>query len=168
MKRNLISSVRLLALALLASVAGACNSAGDAQPYEPHRIYDASADARAEIHNALLQARRQHKRVILDFGGNWCSDCEILDYYFHQPPNSVLLARNFILVDIDVGEYDHNLDLAQQYGIPLKLGVPALAVLGSGGQLLYSQRNGEFERMGQMDPSSVTDFLNRWKAPVRG
>jgi thioredoxin 1 len=126
-------------------------------------IYNPGANARADIHYALLTAQRDHKRVILDFGGNWCADCIVLNYYFHQPPNAQLLDRNFVLVDIDIGQYDHNLDIARQYGIPLKLGVPALAVLSPGGQLLYSQRNGEFEKMEHMDPSSVTAFLNRWK-----
>ncbi|HEX4036760.1 MAG TPA: thioredoxin family protein [Acidobacteriaceae bacterium] len=126
-------------------------------------IYDANANARADIHYALLAAQRDHKRVILDFGGNWCGDCIVLNYYLHQPPNATLLARNFILVDIDIGQYDHNLDIAHQYDIPLKLGVPALAVLSPGGQLLYSQRHAEFEKMAHTDPSAVTAFLNRWK-----
>lgn len=126
-------------------------------------IYDSTANARADIHSALLTAQREHKRVILDFGGNWCGDCIVLNYYFHQAPNAQLLDSNFVLVEIDIGRYDHNLDIARQYEIPLKLGVPALAVLSPGGRLLYSQRNGEFEKMRRMDPSAVTTFLNRWK-----
>lgn len=127
------------------------------------QIYDANANAHTDIQHALAIAQREHKRVILDFGGNWCGDCIVLNYYLHQSPNADLLAHNFILVDIDIGQYDHNLDVANHYGIPLKLGVPALAVLSGGGQLLYSQRNGEFEKMRQMDPASVTRFLERWK-----
>ena len=168
MKRNLTFSVRLLALAFAASLVAACNSSSDSQPYRAHAIYDPAANAHTEIHDAVLEAEHQHKRIILDFGGNWCGDCKVLDYYFHQPPNVTLLSRNFILVDINIGEYDQNLDLAQQYGIPLKLGVPALAVLSSDGQLLYSQRNGEFEKMAHMAPSTVTDFLNRWKPSSQG
>lgn len=146
----------LLLAALLAPL-------GARAQFSPHRIYDPGANARADIHYALAEAQRDHKRVILDFGGNWCGDCLVLDYYFHQPPNAALLAGNFVLVDIDIGQYDHNLDIARQYGIPLKLGVPALAVLDPSGRLLYSQRNGEFEKMAHMNPAAVTDFLNRWK-----
>jgi len=43
--------------------------------------------------------------------------------------------------------------------------VPALAVLGERGELLYSQRTGEFEAMRGMQSSAVTDFLVRWKQP---
>lgn len=136
--------------------------AGFAQ-FVARNIYDSNANARADIRAALATAQHEHKRVILDFGGNWCGDCLVLNYYFHQPPNATLLAQNFVLVDIDIGQYDHNLDVAQQYGIPLKLGVPALAILSPDGRLLYSQRHGEFEKMRQVDPSSVTSFLERWK-----
>jgi hypothetical protein len=41
--------------------------------------------------------------------------------------------------------------------------VPALAVLDSSGQLLYSQRNAEFESMTKVDPAAVTAFLVEWK-----
>jgi len=58
---------------------------------------------------------------------------------------------------------DKNTDVAEKYDIPLKRGVPALAVLDEHGRLLYSQKNGEFEAMRKMDQASVTEFLNQWK-----
>ena len=126
-------------------------------------IYSATADAHADIAQAIKTAAQGHKRIILDFGGNWCGDCQVLDIYFHQQPNLPLLESNFVLVHVDVGHYDKNLDLAEKYDIPLKRGVPALAVLDEHGRLLYSQKNGEFEAMRKMDPESVTAFLNQWK-----
>lgn len=129
-------------------------------------VYSDTADAHAEIRDAQARAAREHKRVLLDFGGNWCGDCQVLNIYFHREPNAALLARNFVLVDVNVGHYDKNLDLAKRYDIPLQKGVPALAVLDARGHLLYSQRQGEFESMRRMDPNSVTRFLQRWK-PIR-
>lgn len=128
------------------------------------QVYNENADAHAELRQALARAAREHKRVLLDFGGNWCGDCKVLDIYFHEQPNADLLAHNFVLVDVDIGRYDRNLDLAQKYGVPLQKGVPALVVLAPTGRELFSQRNGEFEAMRRMDPSSVTEFLEHWKA----
>jgi len=56
--------------------------------------------------------------------------------------------------------------LAEQYGVPLSKGVPALAVLSEHGELLYSQKSGEFEDMRNMQSSSVTEFLVKWR-PAR-
>ena len=131
-------------------------------------IYPDPAKARSDLSAALKAAPRAHKRILLDFGGNWCGDCQVLDIYFHDPTNAPLLNANFILVDVNVGRYDANLDLARRYHIPLDKGVPALAVLSEDGKLLFSQRTGEFEAMRKMESSSVTKFLVQWRAPKRG
>ncbi len=129
----------------------------------PRVIYSETADPHADIQAALTTAGREHKRVILDFGGNWCGDCQVLDIYFHDGKNRNLLESNYVLVHIDIGHMDENTDVAEKYGVPLAKGVPALAVLDSNGNLLYSQKNGEFEAMRRMDEASVTTFLNQWK-----
>jgi thiol-disulfide isomerase/thioredoxin len=98
-----------------------------------------------------------------DFGGNWCGDCQVLEIYFHDPANRGLLEQNYVLVPINIGRYDENMDIAAKYGVPVSKGVPALAVLDSSGQLVYSQRNAEFEAMRKMDSASVTAFLLQWK-----
>jgi thioredoxin 1 len=147
----------------LATILGFAALTSAAAFSQARNIYNDNADAHAEVRAALAKAAAEHKRVILDFGGNWCGDCQVLDIYFHREPNAALLADNFILVDINIGHYDQNQDLADKYQVPLKRGVPALAVLDSHGRLLYSQKSGEFESMRKMDPNSVTDFLQQWK-----
>src|SRR6201997_4512244 len=124
-------------------------------------IYSDTADANHDIAQALVTAQHEHKRVILDFGGNWCGDCQVLDIYFHQPPNLELLQDNFVLVHVNIGHYDRNTDVAAKYGIPLEHGVPKLAVLDAHGKLLYGQVKGEFKSMSKMAPDSVTEFLNK-------
>jgi thioredoxin 1 len=147
---------RFLALASFVLFALAARPAGN-------DIYPSPERARADIAAALRTAAAEHKRVILDFGGNWCGDCQVLDIYFHNRQNLPILNANFVLVHVNVGHFDANVDLAEKYAIPLRKGVPALAVLSAGGRLLYSQKSGEFEAMGSMQPSSVTDFLLRWR-----
>lgn len=130
-------------------------------------IYSDTADAKQDIHQALLKAKAEHKHVLLDFGGNWCGDCQVLNIYFHDPGNASLLAANYVLVDVNVGRYDKNLDLAKKYGVPLAKGVPALVVLSSDGRVIYVQRNGEFESMRKLDSAAVTAFLQKWKPGAR-
>jgi thiol:disulfide interchange protein len=133
-------------------------------PTVKKHLYSAEANPRADIAAALQQAKHEHKRVILDFGGDWCGDCQVLDIYFHQSPNVELLDKHFLVVHIDIGHMDRNVDIAQKYGVPLNKGVPALAVIDAKGNVLYSQKTGEFESMRYMHSDSVTEFLNRWKA----
>ena len=133
-----------------------------------HDIYPDPAAAKSDLSTALKSAAAAHKRILLDFGGNWCGDCQVLDIYFHNEANKPILESNFVLVHINVGHMDENLAIAEKYQIPLKRGVPALAVLSPAGKLLYSQKSGEFEAMRNMDPSSVTQFLVRWRPARKG
>jgi thiol:disulfide interchange protein len=133
-------------------------------PTVKKHLYSAEADPKADIAAALKQASLEHKRVILDFGGDWCGDCQVLDIYLHQSPNLELFDKNFLLVHVDIGHFDKNIDITKKYDVPLKKGVPALAVLDSNGKLIYSQQAAEFGDMRYMYPTSVTDFLNKWKA----
>ena len=131
-------------------------------------IYPDPARAKSDLAAALKSAPAAHKRILLDFGGNWCGDCQVLDIYFHDPVNRPILDTNFILVDINVGRYDANLDLARRYHIPLDKGVPALAVLSENGKLLYSQQTGQFAPMRKMESTAVTKFLAQWREPRKG
>jgi thioredoxin 1 len=153
---------KLLGSLLLASLASSA-AFGLAQGPKEVKIYPAPEKAHAQIDAAIVEAGKTHKRIILDFGGNWCGDCVALDKYFHQEPNASLLKANFILVDVNIGKIDQNKDIAKTFDIPLEKGVPALAVLDSTGKLLFSQKQGEFESMRSLDASSLTDFLNQWK-----
>ena len=131
-------------------------------------IYPDVSSARTDVDAAMKQARAERKRVLVDFGGNWCGDCKVLDANFHKPENKALLDSGFVLVHVNVGDkgISDNFDVAERYGIPLKKGVPALAVVESNGKLLYAQKNGEFENMRKMDPASVHEFLKQW-SPAR-
>ena len=133
------------------------------------KLYDPEADAKAEIAKAVREAGREHKRILLVFGANWCPDCHALDYRFHQEPIKALVENNFIVVHVDTGEgegrYAKNVDLAEQYQIPLKKGIPAIAVLSERGRLLSSQRDGQFSSARRLDPQQIVEFLNQWKPP---
>ena len=126
-------------------------------------LYPKGANAKEEIKDAVERASRDHKRVILVFGANWCYDCHVLDFALHNSDAAPVAEKNFIVVHVDIGEGKLNADLASEYQVPLDKGVPALAVLDSDGKLLYSQKNGEFEAARSMDPDDLIAFLNKWK-----
>jgi thiol:disulfide interchange protein len=157
MKSLSLKSLKLFALAaLVVFAAGLARSAGP-------DIYPDPSQARPDIAAALKDAAATHRRVLLDFGGNWCGDCRVLDIYMHDEKNKPLVDANFVVVHVNVGHFDANQDIAEQYEIPLKRGVPAIAILSDHGKLLFSQKSGEFEDMRHLESSSLTDFLVHWR-----
>jgi len=126
-------------------------------------LYAADADARKEIDEALQKAVKEKKRVMLIFGANWCYDCHVLDRALHEGNAGQIVKERFVLVHVDIGEGDKNLDLTTKYKTPLDKGVPAVAILRSNGELLYSSSEGEFEAARKMMKRDLGAFLNRWK-----
>jgi thioredoxin 1 len=133
------------------------------QPLENKDIYPSSANPSNEISEALHSAAASHKRILLVFGGNWCFDCHVLDEAFQSPEIAPALNKFFLVVHIDIGHADKNLDIAKKYDIPLDRGVPAIAVLDSAGKLLFSQKRGEFEAARSMAPEDILAFLHHWQ-----
>ena len=125
-------------------------------------IYAPGLDAHEEIKQALALAAKEHKNVLIVFGANWCYDCHVLDLAFQRPDLAPVLKKNYVVVHVDVGEFNRNLDLMKQYEVPLQK-VPSLAVLDSKGKLLYSQQGGEFSKARALAPEDILAFLNKWK-----
>jgi thioredoxin 1 len=134
------------------------------EPAKPNtQLYPPPEEAQAEISSALAAAAKDHKRVLLVFGGNWCYDCHVLDTTFRSKSFAPLVNANYHVIHINVGNYDANIDLAKKYEIPLEKGVPSLAILDPDGKLVVSQKKGEFESTVRIGPEDVVDFLKKWK-----
>lgn len=137
------------------------------EPAKPNiALYPPPEDAEKEISTALASAAKDHKRVILVFGANWCYDCHVLDATFRSKAFASEVAASYHVVHINVGDAgDQNLDLAEKYGVPLKKAVriPSLAVLDPDGKVVYSQKNGEFDDSVRIGPQDVAAFLTKWK-----
>lgn len=123
--------------------------------------YDEAADARAEVARALEKARAEGKKVMVVFGANWCPDCRVLDQQMKEGRLKTLVDREFVTVKVDVGRFKKNLDLAEQYGVPLKKGIPTLAVLDAKGKAIYATLEGEVGDARDMGEAGLYKFFDR-------
>ncbi|MEE9331175.1 MAG: thioredoxin family protein [Methylophilaceae bacterium] len=105
--------------------------------------YDESADARADIKQALSEAKITQKPVIVLFGANWCSDCRAVDEILSTGKVAQKITDTFKLVKVNVGNFDTNLDIANDYGNPISGGIPGAALLSANGKIVYITSPGE-------------------------
>jgi protein disulfide-isomerase len=145
--------LRFMPLILLAGVI----LAADQPPY------DEKADAHQQIAAAIAEAANAHKNVILVFGANWCGDCRALDAQMHKEELAAIIASNYEVVKVDVGRFNKNQDVGDKYHVPLKHGIPALAVLDPGGKLLYAMDQGQFADARHMSYESIREFFVKWE-----
>jgi protein disulfide-isomerase len=145
--------LRFLPFILLAGV----TVAADQPPY------DEKADSHQQITTAIAEASKANKNVVLVFGANWCGDCRALDAQMHKEELAALIATNYEVVKIDIGRFDKNRDIAEKYQVPLKHGIPALAVLDPGGNLLYAMDQGQFADARHMSYEGIKEFFVKWE-----
>ena len=145
----------LLALALLLFAAVAPLAHADEKPYNE------TADAKADIQQALAKAGEDHKAVLVVFGANWCPDCRVLDGSFKQGPNADLIAKNFEVVKVDLGRYDHNVEVAKSYGVDVKKGIPTVAVLSAKGDVLTITNDHQLSDARHMGDNGIFQFFQK-------
>ncbi len=135
------------------------------QPATPNPdLYADPNEAEAELKEASGVAAREHKRVLVVFGANWCYDCHVLDTTFRAKEFAPLVGSNYVVVHINIGEESKdNLDLAARLGVALDRGIPSLAVLEPDGKVVVAQKGGEFESTVKIGPEDVRAFLEKWK-----
>ncbi len=131
-------------------------------------VYDTKADGEKQIADALARAKWDHKRVLLQFGANWCIWCHRLhDLFKTDPAIAKLLASEYELVLIDVDEVDgerHNATLEARLGRPTKNGLPVLVVLDDSGRPLTTINTEPLEQGDHYNAPKVLATLKKWKA----
>jgi thioredoxin 1 len=153
-----MNKLRLVVLGLALAGAGA---------FAAPPPYDEAADAKAQIQASLAEAKRAKVPVLVVFGANWCPDCRVLDQSFKEGASAPLIREHFKVVKVDVGRFDRNVDIAQAYGVPLKQGIPAVAVLSPDGKALYTTKSGELADARSMGDQGIYDFFTKVAARAR-
>jgi thiol:disulfide interchange protein len=125
-------------------------------------IYDESADGSKQVADAVTKASKDGKRVLLDFGANWCGWCHKLHNLFETDQTiAATLKGNYIVVMIDVNG-GRNRDVNSKYGNPTRFGLPVLVVLDAAGKPLTTKDSGELEEGDHHSPAKVLAFLKKW------
>ena len=130
-------------------------------PAESAYLYDPTADARADIATALAAAKADGKRVLLDFGADWCPDCHVLAAYMEGSAGRALIEPAFHVVRIDVGVFNHNLDIVQEY-FDMQ-GIPEVVVLDAAGRVVGSSADTvSLANARGMTEKQVLDEIRAW------
>lgn len=149
------SRARDLNLWCLVAWGAVLGSLAEAQEYS----YDPAADPVAAFQLATQQAGQQHKLVMLVFGSEWCPDCRSLNKKMASQPFSETLQGHFLVVHVDIGNWDRNMAFTRQFGEPVAKGIPSIAVVAPDKQVLYVSEAGEFASARNMGLSALDGWM---------
>jgi len=144
---------------------GYCSAAlgADAAAQSSHStLYDEKADGAKQIADALAVAKKENKRVLLQFGANWCGWCHKMHKLFQSDADiAAKLKEAYVVVLIDVNK-GHNGDINEKYGNPTRFGLPVIVILDATGKALTTQDTAKLEEGDHHDPKKVLAFLSEW------
>jgi len=138
--------------------------AQDKQKEKP-KVYNETADSKLEIATALAEAKKDNKRVLIQWGANWCGWCvKLHDLFKGDKKIARKLLYEYEIVYVDLGRFKKNIDVAEKYQAYTKIkssGIPFLTVLDGNGKVLANQETGSLEKDKQHDPVKVLEFLDK-------
>ena len=161
----MVSTTRILSFGLCSILVIASSHFADShqsnKSYVPVSKYDPKRDAARDLQDAIAEARRSGKRVLLEVGGEWCVWCHRMDHYFDENPKLLeLREQHFITVKINFSPQNENRRLLSAY--PEIPGYPHIFVLDTDGKLLHSQNTGELEAGKSYNLEKFNAFLKKW------
>lgn len=126
------------------------------------RPFDESEAASARVAAAAAKAGAEGKLLLIELGADWCGDCRILSAVMALPEVAAFVERHYVVVPVDVGHFDRNLEIVHHYGVKRLDGVPALLVLDGRGRLLDAGHVEALADARSMTPQALADWLARW------
>jgi len=130
------------------------------KPYHPE------ANAELDIQNAVKLAKKTHKNVIIQAGGNWCIWCLRFNNYVQQTPELKKLADdNYVYYHLNWSPENKNEKVFAKYGNPGdKFGYPVFIVLDENGKQIHTQDSAVLEEGSGYSLEKVKAFFNAWKS----
>ena len=161
MKTSLVSLVCLVIIHLQFLPVSPVSASSTQEKHRAAPKYDPKRDPEKDIQDAIAEADRTGKRILLEVGGEWCSWCHIMDRYFEQNPTLLeFREKSFVMVKVNFSRENENKKLLSRYpDIP---GYPHIFVLDTDGKLLHSQDTSKLESGKSYDLDKFWSFLKKW------
>ncbi|PZP48645.1 MAG: thioredoxin family protein [Pseudopedobacter saltans] len=137
---------------------------------ETKSIYDPKLDGMAQIKSAVDIAKKQHKNILLQIGGNWCTWC--LAFNKLVTTNTTLdsiLKADYVVEHINYSKENKNAAVMESLGFPNRFGFPVFVILDENGNRIHTQNSAYLEAAdGKVshDVNKVKEFLEAWSPKV--
>ncbi|TWR30396.1 thioredoxin family protein [Mucilaginibacter pallidiroseus] len=142
---------------------GVTVKAQEAGKVEKPKIYNPEANAKADIAAAVKTASAQHKNVLLQIGGNWCSWCYLFNDLVTQ--NAELnkhMNDNYVVLHVNYSKENTNDAVLAGLGYPQRFGFPVFVILDGKGNRLHTQNSSYLEEGKGHSKAKVMEFFQNW------
>jgi len=121
--------------------------------------YDSQADSVAAVENARARAQDENKFLMVTFGANWCLDCRTLHRHLNSEPVASYTSDLFEFVNVDVGKFNQNRDIAEALGVSLTVGIPVAIFFDPEGEVIGTTNEGQLEPARHYSSRQILKFV---------
>lgn len=160
LQQNLMFMKRILLIVLVMFSVSMLN----ATVSDTGKLYNPKADAAKDIAEAVKQAKKENKLVLLQAGGNWCGWCIRFNRFVHEDAQlDSAIKANYIVYHLNYSPENKNAAIFKKYGYPQRFGFPVFLVLDGNGKLIHTQNSVYLEEGKGYSKKRVLEFFDGWK-----
>ena len=126
--------------------------------------YKPDEKAETEIANAVSEAKKSGKHILIQIGGNWCIWCaRFHEFVTKDKQLDSLMNANYVVYHLNYSKENYNTKLLNKYNFPQRFGFPVLLILDSEGKLLHTQNSWYLEDgKTSYEREKVKSFFTEW------
>ena len=132
---------------------------GVSPPYDGKPPYDESRDAHLDVAEARKKALDEKKFLMVTFGANWCMDCRTLHRNLKSEDVAKYTRDLFHFINVNVGKFNQNADLATELGVTLSNGIPVAIFFDPVGQVIGTTNEGQLEPARRYSSKQILKFV---------
>jgi len=126
-------------------------------------IYHPEADATKQIADAVAEAKKSGKHVMIQIGGQWCIWCMRLHKMIAADAELTKAQNdNYVLVHLNYSPENKNEPTLAALDHPERFGFPVLVILDANGKRLHTQDSGYLEEGDFHSKAKVMKFFSQW------
>lgn len=133
------------------------------QDMKTFNLYRPAENAKQEISNAVKEAKKSDKHVLIQIGGNWCVWCARFNNLVTTDKSiDTLVNDNYVVYHLNYSKENYNTELLKKYKFPQRFGFPVFLILNEEGELIHTQNSEYLESGKGYDKEKVVVFFNNW------
>jgi len=121
--------------------------------------YEASADAHTMVSARRQEALEDGNFLMITFGANWCLDCRTLHHHLQSDDVREYTDGLFYFVNVDVGKFNSNQDVAIDLGVDLTRGIPVAIFYDPEGRVIGTTNDGQLEPARYYTSKQILKFV---------
>ncbi len=134
-----------------------------AQSKDTAHLYNVNDNAEKEIAAAIKKAKAEHKFVLIQGGGNWCSWCKRFSITVANDAKlDSIVNADFVVYHLNYSQENKNDKVYAKYGYPQRFGFPVFIILDDKGNHIHTQNSEYLEEGKGYDKDKIAEFFEGW------